>query len=242
MRLIQRVGDKWYIPNPVNPHNPGDPEDKGENFADRWGDDRHAAAKAFFQWVTWLREDLDGLLNSNDIRGMESTLKVAFGETVAANTLRHFDNRSTSGTVAGSIIQAGSMALAAFDVPHRQQPTWPVKVGYEVTIKGRATRKGWPTLMSQDGFTEIAKHYSLRFKAQTTTPWPYEVHWQVVNTGPDAARHGSRGLRGDIVIGFGTHEEYTLYEGFHWIQCFIIKNGNLVAKSAEFVVSIADAE
>jgi hypothetical protein len=65
MQLIRRVGDVWYIPNPVNPHNPGDPADKGENFADRWHEDSHAKAKAFFQWVGWLRKDLDDLLNSN---------------------------------------------------------------------------------------------------------------------------------------------------------------------------------
>ena len=55
MQLIRRVGDKWYLPNPVNPHDPGDPDDKGENFADRWHEDNHAKAKAFFQWVTWLQ-------------------------------------------------------------------------------------------------------------------------------------------------------------------------------------------
>jgi hypothetical protein len=65
MQLIRRVGDVWYIPNPVNPHNPGDPADKGENFADRWHEDSHAKARAFFRWVGWLRKDLDDLLNSN---------------------------------------------------------------------------------------------------------------------------------------------------------------------------------
>ena len=40
MKLIQRKPDgKWYIGNPVNPE---------ENFADRWHEDNHARARAFF--------------------------------------------------------------------------------------------------------------------------------------------------------------------------------------------------
>jgi hypothetical protein len=50
MGLIRRTPDgKWYIGNPVNPE---------ENFADRWHEDNHARAKAFFAWVAQLRADL----------------------------------------------------------------------------------------------------------------------------------------------------------------------------------------
>lgn len=50
MGLISRTPDgKWYIGNPVNPE---------ENFADRWHEDNHARAKAFFAWVAQLRADL----------------------------------------------------------------------------------------------------------------------------------------------------------------------------------------
>jgi len=47
--LITRKPDgSWYIGNPSNPQ---------ENFADRWADEGHARAAAFFRWVTSLRED-----------------------------------------------------------------------------------------------------------------------------------------------------------------------------------------
>lgn len=89
MRLIQRVGDKWYIPNPVNPHYPGDSEAKGENFADFWHEDNHAKAKAFFRWVGWLRDDLDHLINSKDYRDMGRPLEDAFGESIAKRVMRN---------------------------------------------------------------------------------------------------------------------------------------------------------
>jgi hypothetical protein len=52
-QIISRMWEegeyKWYIGNPVNPR---------ENFADRWHENDHAKAKAFFQWVAWVRADL----------------------------------------------------------------------------------------------------------------------------------------------------------------------------------------
>lgn len=235
MQLIRRVGNTWYIPNPVNPHNPGDPADKGENFADRWHEDNHAKAKAFFQWAGWLRDDLDSLLNSNDIAGMEGTLTEAFGDTIATRTLNRLGVKP-SGNRAGALVQASSTALSRLDVPHRQKPTWPTRFTHDVTIEGRATREGWRTLVSNNGFRKIAKHYSLRFEAKTNVPWPYDVYWQVVNTGSEAQT--AKSLRGQIFSGFTTRTESALYTGFHWVECFIVKDGVLVARSGEFVVNI----
>lgn len=237
MQLIRRVGDRWYIPNPVNPHYAGDPEDKGENFADRWHEDNHAKARAFFQWVAWLRADLDSLLNSNDIAGMRGTLIEAFGDSIATRTLSQL-GAEPAGSSAGALVEAASTAISRFNLPHREKPTWPARLTHHVTIEGRATREGWRTLVSKNGFRKIAKHYSLQFAAKTDVPWPYDVYWQVVNTGAEAASHGPSGLRGKIVPGSQTHTESTLYTGVHWIECFIVNDGVLVARSGEFVVEI----
>jgi len=71
-RIITRTGDgKWYIPNPVNPF---------ENFADRWHENDNKKAKAFFQWVTWVRSDLIDILAKGDIRKIIESLKGSFGE------------------------------------------------------------------------------------------------------------------------------------------------------------------
>lgn len=85
MGLIQRVGDDWYIPNPVNPHNPGDPEEKGENFADRWGEDNHAGAKAFFQWLDSLKQDISKVLVTEGLHNISDILIPRFGKRVTQN-------------------------------------------------------------------------------------------------------------------------------------------------------------
>jgi len=56
-KLIQRVGDNWYIGNPV---------DAQENFADRWHEDNNARAKAFFQWISVVNTDLIDIVSNND--------------------------------------------------------------------------------------------------------------------------------------------------------------------------------
>ena len=77
--LIQRMRDgKWYIGNPVNP---------AENFADRWHEDNHARARAFFQWVEALQEDLVDILAENRLGTARNRLAAVLGASAAAGHL-----------------------------------------------------------------------------------------------------------------------------------------------------------
>lgn len=71
MGLIQKTPDgKWYIGNPVNP---------AENFADRWHEDNHARARAFFSWVGALQENLVNILSETDPKLLKEHLSGALG-------------------------------------------------------------------------------------------------------------------------------------------------------------------
>jgi hypothetical protein len=236
MQLIRRVGDTWYIPNPVNPHNPGDPDEKGENFADRWDEHDHAKAKAFFRWVEWLKDDLDMLLSkTREGTEIQRTLDEAFGHDIATRVLGHLGTKSED-SQSTMLLKASPAAVSRFDADHREQPTWPARITHQVTIDGRATQKGWRTLLSKVGFKKIAKRYSLRFEAKTDVSEPFDVYWQVVNNGQEAKARGQ--LRGTFFKGDRVHWETTEFDGFHWIECFIVKDGALVARSGEFVVNV----
>lgn len=69
-RIIMRVRDGWYIPNPVNPY---------ENFADRWHEENHRRAKAFFTWVSWVGEDLVKILAKANMNIITESLAKVFG-------------------------------------------------------------------------------------------------------------------------------------------------------------------
>lgn len=74
--FIQRHKDgKWYIENPAN---------SGENFADRWHEDDHARARAFFAWVEALHKDLVSILDETNPRLIKERLGHALGEAVVA--------------------------------------------------------------------------------------------------------------------------------------------------------------
>lgn len=80
MGLIRRLPDgTWYIGNPVNP---------AENFADRWHEDNHARARAFFEWVDALQKDLLYILDESNPRLLKENLGRALGTTAVAS---HFD-------------------------------------------------------------------------------------------------------------------------------------------------------
>lgn len=69
--LIQKQNGRWYIPNPVDPE---------ENFADRWHEDNDRKAKAFFQWIDWVEQDLAYALEQQDPKRMQAALSEVFGE------------------------------------------------------------------------------------------------------------------------------------------------------------------
>ena len=80
MGLIRRLPDgTWYIGNPVNP---------AENFADRWHEDDHARARAFFSWVAALQRDLLILQTHTTSRLLKENLTRVLGTAVVA---KHFD-------------------------------------------------------------------------------------------------------------------------------------------------------
>jgi hypothetical protein len=71
--LLRRTLDgKWRIENPVDPE---------ENFADRWHKDEHRCARAFFQWVEWLKEDF---FSDEDTVRLEKTASMLTGRISGA--------------------------------------------------------------------------------------------------------------------------------------------------------------
>jgi hypothetical protein len=104
------------------------------------------------------------------------------------------------------------------------------------------TRSGFRPNDFRSGET-IPKMAALTFEAKTDVRAPYRGYWQVVNTGVEAEAAKSR--RGEIFEGTTrergklTRQESSLYRGDHTIECFIVKDGWLVARSGPMVVSIS---
>lgn len=90
-RLIVKMPDgKWLIPNPVNPN---------ENFADRWHEDNHRKARAFFQWVSWVNNDLVQIIQNADFSRTKDLLSHRFGNQIIEKAAQGITGLSAAGSV-----------------------------------------------------------------------------------------------------------------------------------------------
>jgi hypothetical protein len=97
--------------------------------------------------------------------------------------------------------------------------------------------------VSQNGFREhrlrdmiihrmplLAKKKLKFFITENTTPKPHQIKWKVLNRGEEAERRDD--IRGQILddFGYGNQYENTKFKGDHVVECYIVKDGVLVAK------------
>ena len=71
----------------------------------------------------------------------------------------------------------------------------------------------------------------LRFMVvECSVPQPYKVKWKVLNRGPEAERRNS--IRGQIVDSTvsGVRDERSDFPGEHLVECYIVKDGIVVAR------------
>jgi hypothetical protein len=226
--FIEMRNNIAYIPNPSNPK---------ENFADKW-QKYPRRQQNFSKWLSQVKHDFNTLLLYEDSVSFVEALAPILGERAvnraAAQVFEKTETRSLN------FQKAVQPPPQFFIVPHKEKPKWPEALTGEVAIECVKRRDGFRSSKLLSGIP-VSKHWSLIFQANTKISHPYQVFWQVVNTGVDAQMANQ--LRGGFYDGAtfkGARQwkESTLYTGRHWIECFIIKNGAVAAKSGGFVVNI----
>ncbi|MCM3567569.1 nucleotide-binding domain-containing protein [Neobacillus mesonae] len=103
---------------------------------------------------------------------------------------------------------------------------------YEITIDCRVVRNektiGWLQSMMKKREV-LLPSCQLYFIAKTNVPAPYNVYWKVKNRGVVAEANDM--IRGEIVQTDSLfHYEETSFKGNHYVECYIVKNGECVAK------------
>jgi hypothetical protein len=221
--IQERNGEPW-IANPTN---------LDENFADKWK--KHPERRsAFYEWGEKLQDDLEALARCESLADCEQMLKYLFGETLVTEALKEFARTNPVPVI-----------KSRFNVPHKQDPSlrWKMTMTDGVKVGVRAFIENGSTHVQEfhSDSNPIDKNLSIFFLARTqNVDRPYEVQWQVVNTGDEAS--GAGGLRGGFygseIVGDHKRCETTLYKGMHWVEALVIKNGYCLARSGEFVVNI----
>ncbi len=225
-RFIEYENGRWRVANPVDPD---------ENFADKWNE-QPQRQRAFISWLTKVRDDFAQVARTRTMDEAVDSLKASFGERIMAGVAADVGLKARPGPLA--TLPAKVAALA--DISHCQSPLWRIEQKYQAKVSGSVHfreygKKLWPL-----ADRSVPKDLWLRFALTTNTPAPYNVQWQVVNTGKEAIE--ARQLRGDFYPSDSTNKairwESTRYHGTHWIEAFVIKDGICVARSGRTLVKI----
>jgi hypothetical protein len=212
------------------------PTDPSENFADRWR--KHPERrKNFFEWLAKARTDFAELAKQV---ATQRLVEVA-GRSVGDSFARNAATGSKRPVSFASLFPRAASALAA---THKQPAPWlEVRQGQVEIAEATWTGRGFSRPMRfKNDSPPLRKNASLTFRARTDIPAPFDVYWQVVNSGAEAAQ--ANGLRGGFDVGSVdrgaiVRREGTEYAGAHTIECFIVKDRHLVARSGPFIVNIA---
>lgn len=110
---------------------------------------------------------------------------------------------------------------------------FPVDIRYNLLID---------CIVSQNGFRDFSLRHFLLGKqllrhnkqlsfsiSNCTVPRPYDIYWKVRNVGPIAIQ--KKMIRGQICkTNNSNHSERTNFQGPHFVECYIVKNGVCVAR------------
>lgn len=229
-------GGKYIIKNPVM---------SSENFADKW-QENPAKAKAFFMWKNKAINDFKRLSNLTSYTDFAKAFKEMFAQKPVDRLMNKYLHKLQQEREDGGTTSDKLRTLTILEkIPYRKSPPWNLPKGYCIAIKGEVSFDNKNTFKCFTSGTLLPKGADLRFTPLHGIKLPYKIKWQITNTGAEAQRANC--LRGeefeDGNISYQgilySKEERTAYTGTHYVQCFVIKNGNqCVGVSEPFVVKI----
>jgi hypothetical protein len=112
---------------------------------------------------------------------------------------------------------------------------YPVDIQYSVEIDCTVTQDGWRPASLRQMLRErtlLLPNKSLDFTiVENQVAAPFDVRWKVLNRGDEAERRNR--IRGDIIKANRANngrQERTEFRGDHVVECFIVKDGVVVAR------------
>lgn len=131
-------------------------------------------------------------------------------------------------------LKASESARSFDDTEQFIEDRYPVDIAHSVTIDCEVMQAGWRPASLREmlrGNALLRANKDLRFKVTScTVSHPYEVKWKVLNRGPEAERRNN--VRGQIIGSSepNVRKERTTFRGEHVVECFVVKDGVVVAR------------
>ena len=212
---------------------------------------------------TAMRDDMDTLAIEDPANPIGNDLSDVFGDserealstaaTIALDLVDEgdwaalFGDLGTESIPSNRAVVSPRALLALGDISHVKEHDWAVHRGHHHVLVActASTRRGGNKKLEHNGMP-VTDGTRFRFEASTNVASPFMVRWQVVNTGAHARdQNALRGRdfieaktnEGDPATGL-VHREHAEYTGKHWVECFIVKEGALWARSGRFFINI----
>ncbi|MCT3440156.1 nucleotidyltransferase [Limosilactobacillus fermentum] len=109
------------------------------------------------------------------------------------------------------------------------EDVFPVDIRYSLQIDCCISQNGFRTFWLRkfpNKYIGIKKE--LKFSVTSTDCQDYDVFWKVRNVGNEAIRRNC--IRGQIVKGNNQKIEHSQFNGNHYVECYLVKNGVCVAR------------
>lgn len=128
-------------------------------------------------------------------------------------------------------------ARAFTDTEEFIESTFPVDITESVTIDCAVTQNGWRPSRLREMLRErtpLLADKGLDFTiTECSVQQPYNVMWKVLNRGDEAERRNN--VRGQIIApnrANNAKRERTRFRGEHVVECYIVKDGIVVARDS----------
>lgn len=193
-----------------------DPGGTGEDFSQRWDQDGYTN---FRKWIKHYAAKVRAAYDETD-----RDKSVALWQEVFGNQFKKPPAEALQ--LSAKALPAATERFIDKDLGHTIVPTT-----HRVRIRGRVRPKaGFRNYPLPQRGNRVMKGRSLVFEVvECTVPKPYDIYWKVKNQGAEAAKQNA--LRGEITPDGGGERktETTSYRGSHYVECYVIKNGQCVA-------------
>lgn len=212
----------------INPVMPviADPSCPGESFNHRWSQVLYDNFRnQIGVYAGWVREAYD----EADRESSYTKWRKVFGEEFGGPFLKA--SLSASGAQLSSPTAAGQDMEADLNIAIRLDPQ--VSVRMVGRVRGAGTRRPYD-LPSRGNTVQKGRSIDFGIRSCNVQP-PFEVYWKVQNSGKEADEASQ--LRGEITHtpGSTSRHESTLFLGRHFVEIYIVKDQECVARDRQDV-------
>ena len=161
----------------------------------------------------------DKLNENNSITELENIFISMFGNRFKKNIVE---------SVSNYVIKSYMQQYNCDNTEEFIEDIFPVNIKYSLRLNCNVSAKGWRVKLLRD-IKIIPFQRNLEFYIESTNaPKPYKIYWKVRNMGEEAYKRNQ--IRGQIVKGEDTKKEKSSFDGPHYVECYLIKNGICVAR------------